>query len=209
MLSPGKAKDWTCAQSSGATNQDLQNAVDDVGIVFTPNTLTVEPKHCYVSICGKYYFSLCNYGHKNSTEPVGQRMRAREWGLPGGNGTDCRGNFGEKVNYDWYEFWLADELEEIWMDLEKLSEMMLASLINAHEVATHWPDDDCHRIANHFNDGIYGIDAVITTFAALKIPGPQFRGGCNQGIMLELPDDFEEYDMARHAVIPRNETEGV
>ncbi|KAF5660365.1 hypothetical protein FCIRC_12167 [Fusarium circinatum] len=92
---------------------------------------------------------------------------------------------------------------------KKLSEMMLASLINAHEVATHWPDDDCHRIAHHLNNGIYGIDAVITTFAALKIPGPQFRGGCNQGIMLELPDDFEEYDMARHAVIPRNETEGV
>ncbi|KAF5984580.1 hypothetical protein FBULB1_3304 [Fusarium bulbicola] len=118
MSSLGQAKGWTCAQTSGATNQDLQNAVDDFGIVFTPNTLTVEPKHCYVSICGKYYLSLCNYGHNNSTEPVGQRMRAREWGLPGGNGTECRGNFGEKVNYDWYAFGLADELEEVWTDSE-------------------------------------------------------------------------------------------
>ncbi|KAF5671553.1 hypothetical protein FCIRC_8662 [Fusarium circinatum] len=56
MSSLGKAKGWTCAQTSGATNQDLQNAVDDFGIVFTPNAQTVEPKHCYVSICGKYYF---------------------------------------------------------------------------------------------------------------------------------------------------------
>ncbi|KAF5557509.1 hypothetical protein FMEXI_673 [Fusarium mexicanum] len=92
---------------------------------------------------------------------------------------------------------------------ETAMQVMLASRINAHEVATHWPDNDCHSIVNNFNSGIYGIDAVITTFAALKIPGPQFRGGCNQGIMLEFPDDFEEYDMATHALIPHDETEGV
>ncbi|KAF5984581.1 hypothetical protein FBULB1_3305 [Fusarium bulbicola] len=92
---------------------------------------------------------------------------------------------------------------------ETAMQVMLASRINAHEVATHWPDEDCHRIVNEFNSGIYGIDAIITTFAALKIPGPQFRGGCNQGIMLELPDDFEEYDMAIHALPTPDETEGV
>ncbi|EWG50029.1 hypothetical protein FVEG_09365 [Fusarium verticillioides 7600] len=118
MSSLGKQKGWTCAQSSGATNQDLQNAVDDFSVVFTPNALAVQPKHCYLSICGQHYFSLCNYGYNGSLEPVGQRIRAKEWGLPGGNGTECRGNFGDKINYDWYQFGLVDELEEVWMNSE-------------------------------------------------------------------------------------------
>ncbi|KAH7244461.1 uncharacterized protein BKA55DRAFT_541360 [Fusarium redolens] len=112
MISLGKDKGWTCDKSSGATNQDLQNAVDDFSIAFSPNSLTVESKRCYVSVCNSHYLSLCNYGYKNSTEPVGQRVRAKEWGLPGGNGTECRGNFGDKVNYDWYEFGLISELKE-------------------------------------------------------------------------------------------------
>ncbi|KAG5808153.1 hypothetical protein H9Q74_000890 [Fusarium xylarioides] len=186
MSSLGKPKGWTCDQSSGATNQDLQNAVDDFSVVFTPNSLTVEPKHCYLSICGKNYFSLCNYGHYNSTEPVGQRIRAKEWGLPGGNGTECRGNFGDKVNYDWYEFGLVSELEKLWIDSDTLNQMMRAQQIESCEVATIWADETCHRIVNEFNSGIY--DVLITTYATLRIPGPQFQGPCQRGFLLEIPD---------------------
>ncbi|KAF5536447.1 pyrimidine 5 nucleotidase [Fusarium phyllophilum] len=68
-----------------------------------------------------------------------------------------------------------------------LNQMMRAAQIESCEVATIWADITCHRIVNDFNSGgIY--DVLITTFATLRIPGPQLHGPCQRGFLLEIPD---------------------
>lgn len=74
------------------------------------------------------YFSLCNYGYLDSTEPVGQRKWAREWGLPEGNGSVCAGNFRNKHNYDWYEFglvpqWAGNKFDAIVTELQMCNKL--------------------------------------------------------------------------------------
>ncbi|EWG50028.1 hypothetical protein FVEG_09364 [Fusarium verticillioides 7600] len=88
-----------------------------------------------------------------------------------------------------------------------LNKMMLASGINSREVATSWPNPECRRIVNEFNtDTIDTIDVLITTFAALRIPGgPSFHpGACHRGIMLETPDTLEQHFETRKVLLRGN-----
>ncbi|CZR47289.1 uncharacterized protein FPRO_08663 [Fusarium proliferatum ET1] len=150
-------KGWTCKKSSGATNQDLQNAIDDFGLAFGLEPLTVKPRHCYQSLRMGKYFSLCNYGYLDSTEPVGR-----------GNGLGSGVFLGEMGR--------------------NLNEKMRAKGINSHQVATIWgADPECHRIVHDFNMG--STDALITTYATLRIPGPEYHGECHRGFLLETSNE--------------------
>ncbi|KAH7203530.1 hypothetical protein DER44DRAFT_826468 [Fusarium oxysporum] len=91
----------------------------------------------------------------------------------------------------------------------RLNEMMRAHGLNSHEVATIWKRAECGFIVCNFNDADHPTDAVITTFATLKIPGPRFYGACHRGIVLEMADDLEDVLRATRALTSIGQTQQV
>ncbi|EXM13995.1 hypothetical protein FoTM2_004986 [Fusarium oxysporum f. sp. vasinfectum] len=90
-----------------------------------------------------------------------------------------------------------------------LNEMMRAHGLNSHEVATIWKRAECGFIVCNFNDADHPTDAIITTFATLKIPGPRFYGTCHRGIVLEMADDLEDVFRATRALSSIGQTQRV
>src|SRR6478735_151319 len=87
--------------------------------------------------------------------------------------------------------------------------MMRAHGLNSHEVATIWKRAECGFIVCNFNDADHPTDAIITTFVALKIPGPRFYGACHRGIVLEMADDLEDVLRATRALTSIGQTQQV
>ncbi|KAF5621372.1 hypothetical protein F25303_12336 [Fusarium sp. NRRL 25303] len=84
----------------------------------------------------------------------------------------------------------VSELEErtVLIYVSNLNKKMRAKGISSHQVATIWgADPECHRIVHDFNTG--NIDVLITTYATLRIPGPEYRGECHRGFLLETPNE--------------------
>ncbi|KAF4341613.1 hypothetical protein FBEOM_4515 [Fusarium beomiforme] len=74
-----------------------------------------------------------------------------------------------------------------------LNQKMRDGGLNSHEVATVWTKPECAVIVSNFNESTHPIDVLITTFATLKTSGPRFYGVCHRGIILEYPDEFDEF----------------
>ncbi|KAF9774613.1 hypothetical protein IL306_007336 [Fusarium sp. DS 682] len=90
-----------------------------------------------------------------------------------------------------------------------LNEKMRTHGLNTHEVATIWTKDQAGVIAYYFTDPSHEIDALITTFATLKTSYLKFYGPCHHGIILEYPDNIEDYLEATRRLTSIGQTQQV
>ncbi|CAI6336883.1 unnamed protein product [Periconia digitata] len=81
---------WSC-DYQGATNDDLKNAVSDFDKLFGTRTLRTAGNQCYWSICRGFAFGFCNSSSRTRDEKSGEREKAMNTDLNGGN--SCRLSF--------------------------------------------------------------------------------------------------------------------
>ncbi|RGP72350.1 hypothetical protein FLONG3_6746 [Fusarium longipes] len=115
MSGVGEAQKWSCDRSGKGqpSTQKMKDAAWDFDRLFGKDRLTAASGQCYISHCRSHWFAFCNMAGVARKERKGDREKAKNTGLPKGQGNQCAITMGSLADpFNIYYFGTIDTLQK-------------------------------------------------------------------------------------------------